>query len=411
MGESREREVTKQFGVGEFNDYELILCLHEIYSYGSYPCGGDEYFLGKTQEAEWEIKLVYKKNKLFSAWARLDEEEVVKIQNHINNCLRVEKATSIGRTVMFAAKPVEGVFPVQNHFQLLPPPPNAPMPECIGYGFPFICEVSYPSSPIRWRNISTRFNYQREIAYLLNLLLEFGVKLPSQDATHIWVIEKNSEGKNFSALRQPGYLIEGFKGRSERFSELEGIPELARVDPAGYYNEIGGIIGHGALKIASNTKALALGYFDLPFLEREKFRRALYWYYQGSVVQTHSGSHSTSYLSLMSAIEAFLPKGDYVLCPKCGFTEGKSTTTHFKEFLDQHVPSSPFFTEGKSKLYGLRCKISHGQELFSFDIDSSPRLSFSQFQEDIVFQQAQACTRLALIGWLHKTCCQSEIEG
>lgn len=407
MGEFREMDVTKQLGVGEFNDYELILCLSEIFSYGSYPCGGYEYFLSKTQEAEWEIKLVYRKNKLFSAWARLDAEEVVKIQNHINNCLRVGKATSIGRAVMFAAKPVEGAFSVQNHFQLLPPPPNAPMPDCIGLGFPFICEFSYPSSPIRWKNISTRFNYQREIAYLLNLLFEFYVKLPSWVATHIWVIEKDSEGKSFSALRQPGYLIEGFKGTSERFSELKGMPELPRVDPGEYYNEIGGIPGHDALKIASNTKELALGYYGLPFPKRETFRRALYWYYQGGV----SDSYSTSYLSLMSAIEAFLPKGDHIACPKCGFTQGKSTTTHFKEFLDQYVPSNPYLGEGKSKLYGMRCKLSHGQELFSFDIDSSPRISMPQFQEEIIFQQAKACTRLALIGWLLKTCCQSEIEG
>jgi hypothetical protein len=113
----------------------------------------------------------------------------------------------------------------------------------------------------------------------------------------------------------------------------------------------------------------------------------------------------------MSAIEAFLPKGDHIACPKCGFTQGKSTTTHFKEFLDQYVPSNPYLGEGKSKLYGMRCKLSHGQELFSFDIDSSPRISMPQFQEEIIFQQAKACTRLALIGWLLKTCCQSEIEG
>ncbi len=402
MGEFRERDVTKQFGVGEFADYELALCLFEIYPCGAYPPGGNEYFFSKTPDADWEIKLCYRKNKLVAARARLRKEDISKIQNHVNNCLRVEKISSIGRAVMFAAKPVEGSFPVQNHFQLLPPPPNAPLPDCIGSGFPFICEFSYPSSPISWKNISTRFNYQREIAYLLNLLLEFGVKLPSRVATHIWVIEKDNNGRSYSALRQPGYLIEGFEGTCERFSEREGIPELASVDPAEYYNEIGGIPGHAALKIASNTKELTLGYFGLPFPEREKFRRALYWYYQGSVVQRHSDSYSNSYLSLISAIESFLPKEYHITCPKCHFTQGRSITSRFKEFLDQHIPSGLSLSKGKSKLYSKRSDLSHGQELFSFDIDSSPRISMSQFQEENIFQQALACTRLSLIGWLQK---------
>lgn len=409
MSKSVELDVTERFGVEKLDVNELIFCLREFYSYSSYSSSSGEQSVlyCKEQTSDWEIKLIYQKNQLRKVFARLGEAEIVKIESLIKRELQSTTVQSINRMFMFASMPVEGFFSVADQFQLYPPPSNAPKPSFLWAEHPFVCEFSAASSKVWSLNDFRRTVRFQEIGLLLNLLLDSGVRLPSNMARCVWVIKKTNKspcnGEKYSSqLCQEGYIVKDFNRTTDKFSELRDWHPLEEAAPEVYYHQLGISPGH-TLKVAIDTRELANKFLSLLKMDdRQKFLRALFWFYQSD--ERIASSVSIAYIALINAVETLLSDNPIEKGSKDQSILNKSKSKSFFEFIEEHVPARLQFEDGceRKSFYDIRSRLTHGDTLFSRDLESSLLLNPANALQWKVVYTASTLVRIALIEWLRK---------
>ena len=137
----------------------------------------------------------------------------------LKEVIRVELLDSpgdiIGRTVLFARRPVSGVFHSTVGLRILPAPADAPRPEVIDADHPFVLEFQLPRSAndsvTRMRWIRTGYEW----TWILNVLLRPSVRYVGPQPRHLWALLPPYDAPfSYERLQyvQEFYMVTGFKG-------------------------------------------------------------------------------------------------------------------------------------------------------------------------------------------------------
>lgn len=325
----------------------------------------------------------------------------------------------------FSALPVTGWWRYRDQFQLLPPPPDAPLPGIVGNPSPFLIEARYTSPDLLHYRSTRRMHTTNQLRLLLPVVVR-GPLFESHADRKLkhWVhpipirpiAEPPRRGRfNFlklSHIRQqtrraqsadpaPVYVQEGY---SVAGAHRDG-PGLREVDPAlavqvvddhNAYYSASGIDADDVLTVPAVLTQLFDNYFALGEGVAKRFRRACYWFNLGRFF--HDYSFSTSFFADVVAIESMLSGGEEPhVCTECGLKHHPGNTKAFGEFLTTYVPDKP----ARDAFYDMRSKIAHGSTLLQADI----RDEFGGFYPGGLDQYEQRAllrrvSRVALVNWL-----------
>ncbi|PTB19082.1 hypothetical protein C9I57_18665 [Trinickia symbiotica] len=397
-------DISCDVGVGRFNDVEIAHCIAAFLPASSGHA--DEILYKRDNDSEWVIKLIYKKHRLRQVVSRMPEFELHALKTKIQEELEGACIERIGQTIMFSRMPTRGYFKIDSDLQILPVPPGSPLPSFFAAPHPFICQFRFKSSMLHSLNVSRMQSRCTEVALILNLLLQFGI-IHTNRISHQWITKnQTSEGRiSFLApeLVQMGYMLDGFQGQLESFSEPGALKALAEQPAESYYREIGPTV-RSEMEVATNTAELFRIFMKLSGESREKFVRAIFWYRQAD--RLAAASASSAYLALIISIDALLPKQRGPACPTCGLSQGKSATDAFVEFMDRYSPNDSEFERSRKEFYRARSRLAHGGVLAD-DLSSTTILHPEDIGDWLIDWGARPLVRLALIAWLSE-CGQSE---
>jgi hypothetical protein len=324
----------------------------------------------------------------------------------------------------FSWRPVKGWWRYRDQFQVLPPPPEAPVPETVIGDWPFLIEARY-ASPDQFGLMTRRkMRVMNRLRLLLPVLLIGPIYQPhTERPVNHWVIPPPdttplppSVWQRISAAlrlrRQPAPTVP-FRVAAPMYAseyyEVEGRsiggPDLSPVDPESAapvvadreaYYRTRGIRAGDVLQVPAALTQLLDNYYALDENTARRYRRACYWFNLGRFLFTYSGS--TSFLACVVAIESLLPDGEGPHpCPTCGMPHYPSITKAFRAFIEAYVPDRP----DRETFYNVRSKIGHGSTLLQFDI----REEFGGFFPGSLDEREQMdelyrVCRVALVNWL-----------
>ena len=351
-----------------------------------------------------QIILKFKEKKIHSITQgkAFDGEIWSEISKQIDNLVNGGQS-KVGRQIGFSTKRVDGYWRGRNsNIQICPPPENAPMPNELYAENPFVLEFPFKQCGIdRIDNYRLSREHRRFIRVLNVILL-----------SHI----------QFLGMRQKKYWAQlwpqdGSKGGIEhrwvQNNYFTDIGELVRNDhsfcssqyvkvfnSSEYY--LPQTFNDGFLSVPDNLDELLCKYQNLSVGDQEKFDRAAYWF--DLAARQWEMSASASYVSLVSAIEAFVGRGEIhtLHCPECDKKidhEVPGVIQRFKCFLERYAPDSGQ-NKQRNEMYGLRSKIAHGSGILLLDNEhysgwDSVSESELQLQRDL-----WSVTKIALLNWL-----------
>lgn len=309
------------------------------------------------------------------------------IQKQIVAELVTKTGTRIASAILFSDLPVEGWYRYADSLQILPPPKGAPRLDCLMRDHPLLLQFRFATSPnFAIRNIR-KATRGREIVLMLTGLLAGSVRSLTGPGEHHWTILPHQPGTPLrTEYLQEGYLCSGFVEESDEFESVNGIPQLAGLEPNDYYSRWA-ISSESRFEVPDNLAQLLATFHELPDGQRDKFLRACCWFELSNKFYTHSCS--AAFAALVSSIEALMPAQ----------RGRKSITQRFKQFVDQMAPSSGAVEQSRRKLYRVRSELLHGVRLSPSDylgLSPSPR-SGEEFEN---LQQAQHVVKLVLANWL-----------
>ena len=151
-----------------------------------------------------------------------------------------------------ADAPTLGFFRYRDVFQIVPPPPEAPLPPAALGDYPFIIELSYQASPDGRKmpdghmidsdivNVEIAQEMRKHVLLLLTAFTNFRMFIPSNHQG--WFISHGVLGQDFSFKSpewgQEVYFVPGYQLSSAGFSEPSGAP-ANQSDPSVYFNSFG----------------------------------------------------------------------------------------------------------------------------------------------------------------------------
>lgn len=404
-------DVTKRLRINEIDDSELAHCIGELFPYSFFD-GERDVMYSNDKDNDWLIKFTYSKKKLIRATARLHEPKISEIEEHISNIFFGPTTPSVQRDYMFSSKPMEGFMLAPNWFQLTPVPQNAPKAPYLWAEHPFVCEFLIPSSGMRSIDLFRRTRHYQEIGLLLNLIIEFGVRIQPKKGQPVWIIEPKAEQdsgkiKMASKFRQRGYSIEDHRVTAQSFSTTDHLNPLEAIYPDEYYYQIG-IQHNTSLRISTDTIGLIAKFFNLRQDKKRHFTRSLFWFYQAD--KKNASSTSSAFISLVNAVESLLPNDNGQRCPTCG-SYSNSISKKFEDFLNKYAPkidqlrlhAGSKMWKGYKNLYNMRSMLVHGNYLFSSDHEIHLSLiDYNTAYEWTIADASYDLVRLALIEWLRR---------
>jgi len=356
--------------------------------------------------------------------AALTEEDVTKLRQLLA-VVQGPQTDYLASFFHFSYRPVTKWWRYRDHFQILPPPPGAPLPDQVIADWPFLVEARYNAPDQFGFKVRKQMQTMNHLRLLLPVLLIGPKYQPNTErGTKHWVVpshmyrpelpHQNAVQRLLTALRlrpqpQPAPFRVPAPLYTQEYYEVEGRniggPDLSPVNPgdaaplvadhAAYYRTRG-IRADDVLEFPAVLGQLFDNYYALDEAAARQYRRACYWFNLGGFFYSYSGS--TSFFAHVVAIESLLPKGERPHpCATCGAPHHPSITKTFREFLEVYVPDRP----DRETFYDLRSKIAHGSTLLQFDI----REEFNDFhpgrldegdQMDVLHRVCRA----ALVNWL-----------
>ena len=296
----------------------------------------NEVFYSRDDKA-WSVKLIYEKSvlKKVEASSELKNDEISSIQQQIDNDLLVNSCRRVGRAILFSLYPVEGYFRLDKLLQIIPAPDNAPRSKFLGDEHPFVIEYLFFASNNKSIHIARLERHDRDIALLLNVLLECKISHIGIKSQYHWnLIHSATTNDMESQYLREGYTFPGFVKEIEAMSPLDNIQQMKSVSSDEYYLR-SGINGDRPLEIADSIPNLILRYTGLLSRERTLFLRSAFWYYHAQKVLPFS--QSAYIVGIIIAIEVLMPKKDDTskICEKCK-RSFDGTTKRFINFVEKH---------------------------------------------------------------------------
>lgn len=150
--------------------------------------------------------------------------------------------------------------------------------------------------------------------------------------------------------------------------------------------------------------------FGLQGDNRERFERALIYLEHGKSVRDES--RSLAYIAFVMAIEALMDKPErcevcdqtllerHKECAGCG-QPVFSTTRAFREFLETHAPIIRREPGIRTRLYGLRSDLAHGNDVMLHDMSALTMYTRYTGEEFTLESALDIIAGTALRNWLH----------
>ena len=299
----------------------------------------------------------------------------------------------------FSDRPVRGWWRYRDRFQLMPPPPGAPLPPELFGEWPFLMEFRFRSSSGDEAVISAGMREGNTLRLLFPVLIKGPKFKPNfySPAKH-WFIPMEPDGMPLG-LPVYGQEFYGVPGAPLGGPDLTVMPPdmAAPVVPAGNYYSVKARTGDEVIEIPNNLESLLDTYYGLAPELQAAYRRACYWFNLGRFLFPYSAS--TSFVALVVAIESLLEKEGPHVCVVCRKDHHPSITANFREFLNEYVPAGP----EREQFYATRSSIAHGSALLSVDIRDEwgvegfrPAALQERQEQDALWQ----VTQVGLVNWL-----------
>lgn len=87
MSTQTETDLSARLGAGQYDDAELVHCINEFFP--KYRVQGDEVIYAQGDEADWEIKLLYKKDRLGAIVGRIDSDQISRLESRHSRQMEV----------------------------------------------------------------------------------------------------------------------------------------------------------------------------------------------------------------------------------------------------------------------------------------------------------------------------------
>jgi hypothetical protein len=292
--------------------------------------------------------------------------EIDELRRKIETELLTQGATKVRRSVLFSSAPTTGYFRYRDVFQIVPVPPEAPRPKFILGDHPLFLEVKVHISS---NFMITNLRYQRaarELELLLSSLLDLRVWSIGTEMRHHWSMDISEDTIVLpSKFLQEGYSWSGAVPELDDFRSTEHLSPIEQLDPHEYYSSRG-ISVDRKLDMSSDINEQLDKFFSLPIGQREKFLRAGYWFQHAHTVFHYS--KSASFVALVSAIEALIPKPKGgTRCPHCKQMLGVGLRKQFVDFVESLVPGGAVPEAERKRFYRVRSALSHGGKLLAAD--------------------------------------------
>jgi hypothetical protein len=299
------------------------------------------------------------------AGAAFDAAQWESISSEIDALL--DGPRKVGREFSFSTFRVNGSWRgTRSGVQILPAPCGAAQAPVEIADHAFILE--FPIKEVSLWPITNhrRIREHRRLTLLLNVLLAGTTTyLTEERSRHFWG-SVWSAGKPQSMWVQESYFAELGSPVADQLS-AESAEKLEELEPERYYAQVGHD-GRG-LRLPSDLDDAICRYQAVPPKLRARFDLAAYWMSMAS--RQWEYSMSASFTSLVSAAEALTKRGTQhrVHCPECGKTvphDAPGPTAQFRTLFETYA-SGPALTGNRSKMYDLRSKLSHGNQLMLLD--------------------------------------------
>jgi Apea-like HEPN len=313
------------------------------------------------------VSLVYKDSTItrIEPGAAFDRLEWDRICSEIDDSI-IKGPRKVGREFSFTTLRPEGWWRGElSGVQILPPPEDAPRPPGEGADNPFILEFPIQEASLWPITNYRRMREHRRLTLLLNVILAGTTKYLPNTTRHFWASVRGDGEANIQWV-QEHYFAKLGEAVVDELSLPNG-PRLKELDSARYYKEVGQD-GLG-LRIPADLDESICRYYGLPPALQAKFDRAAYWL--GMASRQWDQSMSASFASLVSATEALTEGGTKhnVYCDECKEQRSHDVpgaTEKFRAFFEKYAPGEGL-KEHRSKMYGMRSRILHGDSLMQLD--------------------------------------------
>ncbi|PTU30313.1 HEPN domain-containing protein [Stenotrophobium rhamnosiphilum] len=395
-----ERNILNEIGGQGLDQLELEQLIFNYYSHGSAQ-GPDLVSYGRTQ-GEDAVRISYsKRGKLqaISPGPNWQESDLEVLHLRIAEELRRDHGQGVNRKILFCAVPVIGTFRYKDVFQILPCPPDAPMPGHPTGDHPFVLEIAFSKSSSASINSLRYGRAARNLELLCVILLPWISSGISNRVIKRWVVlhdEPTRSSKNI--YTQEGYWIT-LPGPTNAFSDVSNLPALNRHPDNDYYG-FRGIAGNEVLDLPEQFENRLDAYFSLTEEDRDTFQCAAYWFNHARRAQ--ETSQSAEFLALINGLEALLPQASaHAECSTCRKRLGPSISDKFVELIEKYAPSPNVSVQDKKGLYGLRSAVAHGGKLLYDDVSGGRGgLSGLQMRHQTSSRNIRHIARIVMLNWL-----------
>ena len=336
----------------------------------------------------------------------LGSDDITQIAEKVQALLLNASEFCIGQVVMFSRLPLNGWFRYRDRFQLIPVPPEAPRPDpgmwAVG-GFPLLLQYRFAGSPDPSLQNLRRFNTHRELELLCSALSQhIEGAIPPMVRYHWFTRTSGDPPQQFTEFGPEGYGWPAFSGGlAPEYSSVDAWKVVRRIPHEEYYQQPNLWVG-ADLMLPETFEWLLDAYFQRDPEERDRFIRASHWY-QFANYGAAGGYATGRYSALCSAVETLMgPEPSHQKkCSRCGRTVGGGVSRRFRQFLEQWAPGPSISAADRTRLYGLRSKVTHGGRLlhsdrFGWGVAFSP----GRLQDWADFSAMQLLVRVILINWL-----------
>jgi hypothetical protein len=293
----------------------------------------------------------------------------------------------IGREYSFCSHPVLGSWRGErSRVQIVPPHPEAPVPDVECADHPFILEFPIRGAASWSITNHRRMREHRQLTLLLNTLLAGRMSAQSRRAAQSWGCFRRDDGRLEVRWVQNEYFAPLGQCVLDELTPISG--ERVDVIPADrYFEEVRGIDGQG-LRVPSDLDESICSYKHLPAVRRAEFDRAAYWLDMSS--RLWPISMSSSFGALVSAVESLINQ------------RGRGSTARFQSFLERYAPGASLEAR-RNEMYDLRSGIFHGSTLMTIDQDISFGWDPPWLNESELHGELWSLTRMAIRNWLRQS--------
>ena len=330
------------------------------------------------------------------------KDKFASLKDKIRSTLFDSPGQVIRADILFTSKPVKGCFRATNgQLQILPAPDHAPRPPVTIADHPFILEFPIKSSSDGFVTNNRAMRRALEWTWILNALLRASISRIGPRAQHLWgLVPSDPPGapkQEDVKWVQEYYAIDNLPIQYADFSPV-GTDRIGEILHDEYYNSP--FLAADVLVLPDSLSQMLDKTDRLPFAERQRFLRAVRWFYAARYLHFHL--ISSCFVALVCAIESLTPGPEQqIICPECKKDRSPGPTQRFQDFVETYAPTSDPQGRNKKWLYKIRSDLAHGRDLLRFD--SSPwdwSLNTTSMTEREALDDLFSIARKIIVNWL-----------